>query len=98
MKMAEYQNIFTQVQVQGPAEMGVAMPTPCERAASEPGFRPRELCLAMRSLLVHLGPFGLVAVIGFATGFFIIGVGFGAQVDYSPAVFLRSVLAVLVRI
>jgi len=39
---------------------------------------------------VHLGSYGLISVVSFAAWFFIIGMNFWAQVDYSPAVFLRD--------
>lgn len=90
--MAEYQNIFTQVQVQGPAEMGMV--------ADADTMRERTGTARFSSLLgwfgnaqlgpVHQGTFGMLAVIGFAAWFFIIGMNFWAQVDYSPGVFLRD--------
>ena len=90
--MAEYQNIFTQVQVQGPAEMGML--------ADADTMRERTGRARFSSLLglfgnaqigpVHQGTFGMMAVIGFAAWFFIIGMNFWAQVDYSPGVFFRD--------
>ena len=90
--MAEYQNIFTQVQVQGPPEMGM---DPTGSIANE-----RTKGAAFSSLAglfgnaqlgpIYLGTFGIVSV---ATGFiwfFIVGMSFWAQVDYSPALFLRE--------
>ena len=90
--MAEYQNIFTQVQVQGPAELGVA--------ADDTTNRERTTRTRFSTLMgtfgnaqigpVHLGSYGLISVVSFAAWFFIIGMNFWAQVDYSPAVFLRD--------
>jgi photosynthetic reaction center M subunit len=90
--MAEYQNIFTQIQVQGPAEMGIY-------ADADTG-RERTKGTSFSTLFgtfgnaqlgpVHLGSFGLLAVVSFAAWFFIIGMNFWAQVDYSPALFARE--------
>ena len=90
--MAEYQNIFTQVQVQGPAEMGMDN---ANNLASARFGTPR-----FSSLLglfgnaqlgpIYLGPYGLVSLATGLTWFFIVGMSFWAQVDYNPAVFLRD--------
>jgi len=90
--MAEYQNIFTQVQVQGPAELGIAADDTTNR---ERTTRTRFSTLAgifgnAQIGPVHLGSYGLIAVISFAAWFFIIGMNFWAQVDYSPALFARE--------
>jgi photosynthetic reaction center M subunit len=90
--MAEYQNIFTQVQVQGPAEMGMAADADTIRERSGRASFSTLLGLFGNAQLgpVHLGSFGLLAVVSFAAWFFIIGMNFWAQVDYSPALFLRD--------
>ena len=90
--MAEYQNIFTQVQVQGPPEMGMS---PTASMA-----RQRTKSTRFSSLLgtfgnaqlgpIHLGTFGVVSLATGAIWFFIIGMSFWAQVGYSPALFLRD--------
>jgi len=90
--MAEYQNIFTQVQIQGPAEMGMAgdLDTNRERTTNT---RFSTLLGSFGNAQigpVHLGSYALVSVIRFAAWFFIIGMNFWAQVDYSPALFLRE--------
>ena len=90
--MAEYQNIFTQVQVQGPPEMGMDPTGTLDRERTNGAGFSKLLGLFGNAQLgpVYLGPFGLVSV---ATGFiwfFIIGMNFWAQVDYSPALFLRE--------
>jgi photosynthetic reaction center M subunit len=89
--MAEYQNIFTQVQVVGPAEMGMAadMNTNRERTSNARFSSLLGMIGNAQVGPVHLGAFGLLSVIGFAAWFFIIGMNFWAQVDYSPALFLR---------
>ena len=90
--MAEYQNIFTQVQVQGPAEMGMDNAhNLAEGRFGKPGFSPLFGLFGNAQLgPIYLGPFGVVSL---ATGFlwfFIVGMSFWAQVDYSPALFLRE--------
>ena len=90
--MAEYQNIFTQVQVQGPAEMGVSggATTDRERTKSA-GFSTIAGWFGNAQLgPVHLGSYGLVAVVSFAAWFFIIGMNFWAQAGYHPGVFARD--------
>ena len=83
--MAEYHNILTQVQVRGPAEMGLD-----ERGlvAKERGVEPR-----FSSILgyvgnaqlgpVHLGMFGTVAFFLGTAWFFLTGIGMLQSVDWS---------------
>ncbi len=89
--MAEYFNIFTQVQVDGPAEMGMAEDVDLRERTSGTSF----------SRLVgwfgnaQLGPFYLgglgVASIGCgAIWFLICGLVFWDQAGYNPAVFMRD--------
>ena len=90
--MAEYQNIFTQVQVQGPPEMGMDNAhNLAEGRFGNPGFSPFFGLFGNAQLgPIYLGPFGVVSL---ATGFlwfFIVGMSFLAQVDYSPALFFRE--------
>lgn len=88
----EYQNIFTQVQVQGPPEMGMD-PTgeiPRERT-SKAGFSKLAGILGNAQLgPLHLGMFGVVSLATGLLWFFIVGLNFWAQADYSPAVFMRD--------
>jgi len=92
MKMVEYQNIFTQVQVQGPPEMGL---DPTGVITSErtngAGFS-KLLGLFGNAQLgpIYLGTFGVVSLATGLIWFFIVGMSFWAQVDYSPALFLRE--------
>ena len=90
--MAEYQNIFTQVQVQGPPEMGMpADPDTNRERSAKARFSTLAGMIGNAQVgPVHLGSFGLLSVIGFGGWFFIIGMNFWAQVDYSPALFLRE--------
>ena len=90
--MAEYQNIFTQVQVQGPPEMGVDPAGLLQRERTREAGFSRLAGLIGSALLgpIYLGTFGVVSL---ATGFlwfFIVGMNFWWQVDYSPALFLRE--------
>jgi photosynthetic reaction center M subunit len=90
--MAEYQNIFTQVQVQGPAEMGMDNSNNlAEGRFGKPGFSSLFGLFGNAQLgPIYLGTFGVVSL---ATGFmwfFIVGMSFWAQVDYSPALFFRD--------
>ena len=90
--MADYQNIFTQVQVQGPPEMGVAADPTTMRERGSKTFFSSLFGLFGNAQVgpVHRGSYGLLAVIGFATWFFIIGMNFWAQAGYNPAIFLRD--------
>ena len=90
--MAEYQNIFTQVQVQGPPEMGMDNENNlAEGRFGKPGFSSLFGLFGNAQLgPIYLGPFGVVSL---ATGFlwfFIVGMSFWAQVDYSPGLFFRD--------
>ena len=90
--MAEYQNIFTQVQVQGPPEMGMDNSNNlAEGRFGKPGFSSLFGLFGNAQLgPIYLGPFGVVSL---ATGFmwfFIVGMSFWAQVDYSPGLFFRD--------
>jgi photosynthetic reaction center M subunit len=90
--MAEYQNIFTQVQVQGPPEMGIDNANNLAAGRfGKPGFSSLFGLFGNAQLgPIYLGPFGVVSL---ATGFlwfFIVGMSFWAQVDYNPALFLRE--------
>ena len=90
--MAEYQNIFSQVQVQGPAEMGVdPMGTVAEGRTNSASFSKLAGWFGNAQLgPVYLGPFGLVAMATGFAWFFIVGMSFWAQVDYSPGLFFRD--------
>lgn len=90
--MAEYQNIFTQVQVQGPAEMGVVTPANLGQERTRNASFSRILGTFGNAQLgpIHLGVFGVVSLATGFAWFFMVGMSFWAQVDYSPALFLRD--------
>jgi len=91
--MANYQNIFTQVQVRGPVEMGVALP-----AGSIPrdGTKFTGLSrLAGRIGNAQIGPIylGWTGTASLVLGFIaiqIMGLNFAAQVDWNPIEFIRQ--------
>jgi photosynthetic reaction center M subunit len=90
--MAEYQNIFTQVQVQGPAEMGVDPAGLLQRErTSNPTFSKLAGILGNAQLgPIYLGTFGVISLVTGLIWFVIIGMNYWAQVDYSPALFMRE--------
>ena len=90
--MAEYQNIFTQVQVQGPPEMGVDTEYNIARErTNRAGFSSLFGWFGNAQLgPIYLGPFGLVSLATGFAWFFIVGMNFWWQVDYSPALFFRD--------
>ena len=88
----EYQNIFTQVPVQGPPEMGMDPTGDITRErTSKAGFSKLAGILGNAQLgPLHLGMFGVVSLATGLLWFFIVGLNFWAQADYSPAVFMRD--------
>ena len=89
--MAEYQNIFAQVQVQGPPEMG---------AVEDVDLRARTKGTSFSSLFgwfgnaqlgpVYLGAFGVVSLATGGLWFFLVGISFWVQAGFNPAVFVRD--------
>ncbi|CAN5360626.1 photosynthetic reaction center subunit M [soil metagenome] len=89
--MASYQNIFTQVQVRGPAEMGVALPH---------ADLPRDPAVGFNRLLgilgnaqigpIHLGFTGIASLIAGFIAFEIIGLNMWASVGWDPVQFIRQ--------
>ena len=89
--MIEYQNIFSSVQVVGPAEAGVPLP---------PGNSPRTGKGVAWHLLgrfgnaqlgpVYLGPLGLASIIFGTLAINIIGFNMLAQVNWDPIQFVRQ--------
>lgn len=89
--MAEYQNIFTQVQVQGPAEYG--MVEDIDIGERTTGTRFSQLIGWIGN--AQLGPFylGFFGVVSLATGaiwFLLVGAHFWGQAGYNPGVFMRD--------
>ncbi len=89
--MAEYQNLFTRVQVRAPAEPGLELP-----AGSWPRVGPARFSYWLGKVgdaqigPVYLGATGLMSLIFFFISFEIIGLNLLASVDYNPLEFLRQ--------
>ncbi|WP_422071738.1 photosynthetic reaction center subunit M [Tranquillimonas rosea] len=86
-----YQNIFSQVQVQGPPEMGMVEDTDLRDRTKTAGFSPLVGWLGNAQLgPIYLGPFGVVSLATGSIWFFLVGASFWGQADYNPAVFVRD--------
>ena len=89
--MIEYQNIFTRVQVHGPADYGVPL---------KPGNWPREKGITTNWLLgvigdaqvgpIYLGAIGIMSLICGFIAIEIIGLNMLASVDWNPIQFVRQ--------
>ncbi len=91
--MAEYQNLFTQVQVEAPSYMGVPLNRPRDNRERMGG--PWHWHLAGRLGNAQLGPIylgftGIASIIFFLIGFTSIGWNYLVQVNYSPIEFVRQ--------
>jgi photosynthetic reaction center M subunit len=89
--MAEYLNIFTRVQVRGPAYPGVPLPRSDEPREGKPGF----LYLAGKFGDAQIGPIylGWLGVLSLVCGFIaieIIGFNMLASVNWDPVQFVRQ--------
>ncbi len=89
--MAEYQNIFNQVQVQGPPEMGMAG-NGAELERSDGASFSTWLGWFGNAQIgpIHLGWFGVISVISFMIWFFIVGMNMLISVDFNLAIFMRE--------
>ncbi len=90
--MAEYQNIFTQVQVAGRPEMGMELSGSSDGERLGRGGYSSLLGLFGNAQLgpIYLGTFGLISIATGTIWFVMVGFSFWEQVDYNPAVFLRD--------
>ncbi len=89
--MAEYQNIFNQVQVRGPAYAGASLP---------PDENARTMLTWFSSLLgrfgdaqigpIYLGGLGVASIVCFVVAFEIIGLNMWASVGWDPLEFVRQ--------
>jgi len=91
--MAEYQNLFTQVQVQAPAYPGV--PLDRDRDTRERITTPWHSTLMgwignAQIGPIYLGFLGVASAICFAIAFSIVGMNYLAQVDYNVIEFVRK--------
>jgi photosynthetic reaction center M subunit len=90
--MSQYQNLFTQVQVKGPAEVGIALP---------PGDSKRRLIPPLFNYWVgrfgnaqigpfYLGTLGFWSILSGLIAFEIIGMNMLASVNWNPIEFVRQ--------
>ena len=89
--MAEYQNIFTQVQVRGPAEMGLVEGVDLGNRTKSASFSNLAGWFDNAQLgPVYLGTMGVVSLMSGAVWFMLCGAWFWYQAGFNPAVFLRD--------
>ncbi len=89
--MAEYQNIFTRVQVHAPAHMGVPLTVNPESRVGKP-FHVHLLGLIGDAQLgpIYLGWFGMASLLFGFLAIEIIGLNMMASVNWSPIQFIRQ--------
>ena len=89
--MAEYQNIFTQVQVQGPPDMGPHEDVNLENRTKGTSFSKLAGWFGNAQLgPIYLGTMGTISLITGATWFIMVGMWFWWQAGFNPAVFMRD--------
>jgi photosynthetic reaction center M subunit len=89
--MAEYQNIFTQVQVRGAPEMGLVENVDMGNRTTGARFSNLLGWFGNAQLgPIYLGTFGVISVATGAIWFFLVGASFWYQAGFNPAVFLRD--------
>ena len=89
--MAEYQNIFTQVQVRAAPEMGLVENVELDNRTSGAGFSNLLGWFGNAQLgPIYLGTFGVISMATGAIWFFLVGASFWYQAGFNPAVFLRD--------
>jgi len=89
--MAEYQNIFTQVQVHGHGEMGVPIGNETGNRAGKPFFSWLLGAIGNAQLgPIYLGATGTISVITGLIAFEIIGLNMLASVNWDPVQFVRQ--------
>lgn len=89
--MAEYQNIFTQVQVRAAPEMGLAEDVDLGNRTKGAGFSNLLGWFGNAQLgPIYLGTFGVISLATGAIWFMLVGASFWYQAGFNPAVFLRD--------
>ncbi|MBP9182395.1 MAG: photosynthetic reaction center subunit M [Fuscovulum sp.] len=89
--MAEYQNIFTQVQVRGHAEAGMVEDVELHNRTGDAGFSNLLGWFGNAQLgPVYLGTMGVISLVSGLAWFMIVGAWFWYQAGFNPAVFLRD--------
>lgn len=89
--MAEYQNIFTQVQVRGAPDIGMAGAVELENRTEGASFSNLMGWLGNAQLgPIYLGTMGVISLATGAIWFMMVGGWYWDQAGYNPAVFLRD--------
>ena len=89
--MAEYQNIFTQVQVRAAPEMGMVEGVELENRTKSASFSTLMGWIGNAQLgPVYLGAMGVLSLAAGATWFIMVGMWYWYQAGFNPAVFVRD--------
>ncbi|NNL18763.1 MAG: photosynthetic reaction center subunit M [Boseongicola sp.] len=89
--MAEYQNIFSQVQIQGPPEMGMVEDVDLGERTKGASFSSLLGWFGNAQLgPVYLGPWGVLSLFSGGMWFFMVGISFWVQANFSAGVFMRD--------
>ncbi|MBA4325337.1 MAG: photosynthetic reaction center subunit M, partial [Rhodobacter sp.] len=89
--MAEYQNIFTQVQVRGAPEMGLTEEVELSNRTRGASFSNLAGWFGNAQLgPIYLGTMGVISLAAGAAWFFTVGIWYWYQAGFNPAVFLRD--------
>ncbi len=89
--MAEYQNIFTQVQVRAAPEMGMVEGVELENRTKSASFSNLLGWFGNAQLgPIYLGTMGVISLVTGTIWFVMVGLWFWDQAGYNPAVFLRD--------
>jgi photosynthetic reaction center M subunit len=89
--MAEYQNIFTQVQVRAAPEMGMVEDVELGNRTTSAGFSTLAGWFGNAQLgPIYLGTMGVVSLATGAIWFMLVGASFWMQAGFNPAVFVRD--------
>ncbi len=89
--MAEYQNIFTQVQVRAAPEMGMVEGVELENRTKSASFSNLLGWFGNAQLgPIYLGTMGMISLVTGTIWFVMVGLWFWDQAGYNPAVFLRD--------
>ncbi|MFN3867441.1 MAG: photosynthetic reaction center subunit M [Hyphomicrobiaceae bacterium] len=89
--MAQYQNIFTQVQVRSHPEMGVPLPVGDERRSGEPFFSYWMGKIGDAQIgPIYLGTLGFMSLVCGVIAIEIIGLNMWASVNWDPIQFVRQ--------
>ncbi len=89
--MAEYYNIFSQVQIQGPPEMGMEENADLRERSNGTRFSQLFGYLGNAQLgPFYLGAWGVLSLFAGFMWFFMVGISFWVQAGFSPGVFMRD--------